>query len=109
MRYDIQYRINNDINLKKFIRENSYWYKALNRDSDNFKYFVQQTWFWVFLINIYTWFRFNRYINICKPLYSYLPNNKFKKVVFPFPFLPIKPNFQFVSILNETFSKILSG
>lgn len=41
MRYDIQYRINNDINLKKFIRENSYWYKALNRDSDNFKYFVE--------------------------------------------------------------------
>ena len=40
MRYDIQYKINNDINLKRFIRENSYWYKALNRDSDNFKYFV---------------------------------------------------------------------
>ena len=35
-------------------------------------------------------------------------NNKFKKVVFPLPFLPIKPNFQFVSILKETFSKILS-
>ncbi len=41
MRYDIQYRINNDINLKRFIRENSYWYKALNRDSDNFRYFVE--------------------------------------------------------------------
>ena len=41
MRYDIQYRINSDINLKKFIRENSYWYKALNRNSDDFKYFVE--------------------------------------------------------------------
>ena len=40
MSYEIQYRINNDINLKKFIREHSYWYKALNRDSNNFKYFV---------------------------------------------------------------------
>ena len=41
MEYDIQYRINNDINLKRFIRENSYWYKDLNRNSDNFKYFVE--------------------------------------------------------------------
>ena len=41
MSFDIQYRINNDINLKKFLRENSYWYKALNRNSNSFKYFVQ--------------------------------------------------------------------
>lgn len=41
MTFDIQYRINNDINLKKFLRENSYWYKQLNRDSNNFKYFVE--------------------------------------------------------------------
>ena len=41
MQYDIQYRIKNDINLKKFLRENSYWYKYLNRDSNSFKYFVQ--------------------------------------------------------------------
>ena len=40
MVYDIQYRINNDINLKKFLRENSYWYKDLNRNADSFKYFV---------------------------------------------------------------------
>ena len=40
MLYDIQYRINKDINLKKFLRENSYWYKYLNRNSNSFKYFV---------------------------------------------------------------------
>ena len=39
MLYDIQYKINNDINLKKFLRENSYWYKYLNRNSNSFKYF----------------------------------------------------------------------
>lgn len=41
MSYDIQYRINNDINLKKFLRENSYWYKELNRNSYSFRYFVE--------------------------------------------------------------------
>ena len=41
MIYDIQYKINNDINLKRFLRENSYWYKELNRNPDNFKYFVE--------------------------------------------------------------------
>ena len=40
MEYDIQYKINNDINLKRFLRENSYWYKYLNRNSNSFKYFV---------------------------------------------------------------------
>jgi hypothetical protein len=40
MSYDIQYRINSDINLKNFLRENSYWYKELNRNSNSFKYFV---------------------------------------------------------------------
>ena len=40
MTYDIQYKINSDINLKRFIRENSYWYKELNRHPENFKYFV---------------------------------------------------------------------
>ena len=41
MLYDIQYKINSDINLKKFLRENSYWYKELNRNPENFKYFVE--------------------------------------------------------------------
>ena len=40
MSYDVWYRIDNDINLKKFLRENSYWYKQLNRDSNNFNSFV---------------------------------------------------------------------
>lgn len=40
MTYDIQYRINNDINLKKFLRENSYWYKELNRNNSSFRYFA---------------------------------------------------------------------
>ena len=40
MTFDIYYRINNDINLKKFLRENSYWYKELNRNDNSFKYFV---------------------------------------------------------------------
>ncbi len=40
MMYDVQYKINNDINLKRFLRENSYWYKELNRNSNSFRYFV---------------------------------------------------------------------
>lgn len=42
MTYDIWYKINNDINLKRFIRENSYWYKELNRNPNSFKYFVEE-------------------------------------------------------------------
>lgn len=41
MTYDIQNKIQGDINLKRFIRENSYWYKELNRNSDSFRYFVE--------------------------------------------------------------------
>ena len=40
MSYDVWYKIDNDINLKKFLREHSYWYKQLNRDSSNFNSFV---------------------------------------------------------------------
>lgn len=40
MSFDVWYRIDNDINLKNFLRENSYWYKELNRDSASFNYFV---------------------------------------------------------------------
>ena len=40
MSYEIQNRIQNDINLKKFLRENSYWYKRLNRSDASFPYFV---------------------------------------------------------------------
>ncbi len=41
MSYDIQIRISNDINLKRFLRENSYWYKELNRNEDSFRFFVE--------------------------------------------------------------------
>ena len=42
MVYEIRQRINNDINLKKYLRENSNWYKELNRSRDNFRYFVDE-------------------------------------------------------------------
>lgn len=37
----LQSRINADINLKRFLRENSYWYKILNRNENVFPEFVQ--------------------------------------------------------------------
>ena len=40
MTYMLQNKINADINLKKFLRENSYWYKALNRNENVFPEFV---------------------------------------------------------------------
>ena len=40
MTYGLQGRINADINLKRFLRENSYWYKALNRNENVFDEFV---------------------------------------------------------------------
>lgn len=42
MSYEIQNRINSDINLKRFLRENSYWYKSLNRNSNIFPQFVSE-------------------------------------------------------------------
>jgi len=42
MMYDIQNRINNDINLKKYLRENSNWYKRLNRSRESFPYFIEE-------------------------------------------------------------------
>lgn len=41
MTYSLQNRINADINLKRFLRENSYWYKILNRNENAFLEFVQ--------------------------------------------------------------------
>lgn len=40
MTYSLQMKINSDINLKKFLRENSYWYKILNRNENAFLEFV---------------------------------------------------------------------
>ena len=42
MSYDIQQKINSDINLKKYLRENSNWYKRLNRSRDSFPYFIEE-------------------------------------------------------------------
>ena len=39
---EIQRRIDSDINLKKYLRENSYWYKRLNRNSNSFPMFVEE-------------------------------------------------------------------
>lgn len=40
MSIDLQYKINSDPNYVRFLRENSHWYKYLNRDSNYFKDFV---------------------------------------------------------------------
>ena len=42
MMYDIRERINRDVNLKKYLRENSNWYKRLNRSRNSFPYFVEE-------------------------------------------------------------------
>ena len=39
MHIDIQYRIANNHNYKRFLEENSYWYKYLNRNRLYFKDF----------------------------------------------------------------------
>lgn len=41
MTYYVQNKINSDVNLKRFLRENSYWYKNLNRSEKNFLEFVE--------------------------------------------------------------------
>lgn len=38
MTLELQFKIKNDPNLYRYLRENSYWYKALNRDPNNIKY-----------------------------------------------------------------------
>ena len=40
MTIDIQMKINENLNLKNFIRENPIWYKYLNRNPNLFKSFV---------------------------------------------------------------------
>ncbi len=42
MTYEIQRRIDSDINLKRYLRENSIWYKRLNRSEASFPYFVDE-------------------------------------------------------------------
>ena len=40
MNLNLQYKINQDPRLKQFLRENSYWYKYLNRNETYYKDFV---------------------------------------------------------------------
>lgn len=40
MNLNLQYRINQDQRLKQFLRENSYWYKYLNRGELYYKDFI---------------------------------------------------------------------
>lgn len=42
MRLDIQFKIKNDQMLQKYIRENSYWYKILNRNPNMINTMVDQ-------------------------------------------------------------------
>ena len=42
MIYELQNRINSDINLKRYLRDNSIWYKRLNRNPNSFGYFVDE-------------------------------------------------------------------
>lgn len=39
---DLQFKIKNNPNYKRYLRENSYWYKFLNRDPNNFKFFQEE-------------------------------------------------------------------
>ena len=41
MNLNLQYRINQDPKLKQFLRENSYWYKYLNRNEVYYKDFIE--------------------------------------------------------------------
>ena len=41
MQLDIQYRIKQDEKQIMFLRENSYWYKYLNRNSSYYKEFIE--------------------------------------------------------------------
>ena len=42
MTIDILMKINSDPKQKQFLRENSYWYKYLNRSSNYYKEFISE-------------------------------------------------------------------
>lgn len=42
MNLDIQFKIKSDANYTKYLRENSYWYKILNRNPEKFSDFVNE-------------------------------------------------------------------
>ena len=42
MSLELQFKIKNDEYCQRYLRENSYWYKLLNRDPNNFKTFENE-------------------------------------------------------------------
>jgi hypothetical protein len=42
MNLDVQFRIKSDSNYSRYLRENSYWYKILNRNPERFPDFVNE-------------------------------------------------------------------
>lgn len=36
----LQQKLNDDVKMAGYLKENSYWYKELNRNSDNYKNFI---------------------------------------------------------------------
>lgn len=42
MRIDLKLKIDNNPNLKRYLKENSYWYNALNRDPSYIKYMEEE-------------------------------------------------------------------
>lgn len=42
MTLDIQFKLKNNQNYTRYLRENSYWYKTLNRHPEAFKIFEEE-------------------------------------------------------------------
>ncbi|MBP3920285.1 MAG: hypothetical protein J6D28_01840 [Bacilli bacterium] len=42
MTLDIQFKIRNNVYYQRYIREHSYWYKVLNRNSNMFRNFEEK-------------------------------------------------------------------
>ena len=42
MTLDLQFKIKDNPNYLKYLRQNSFWYKYLNRDPENFKFFEEE-------------------------------------------------------------------
>ncbi len=42
MNLETQFRIKNDPMLQRYLRENSYWYKNLNRNPKSIEYMIKQ-------------------------------------------------------------------
>lgn len=42
MTLDLQFKIKNNPNYQRYLKEHSYWYKMLNRDPDSFREFIEE-------------------------------------------------------------------